>query len=135
MECFVDLGIVDQFAIGLDKVLFRNGIVAHDLRLLAQVEAAHDLAMAYDLTSAAAVGAEGGFSSLAGGADALAVAAGAIHFAIDAIRARDGLSFGSRVCMCRVGDRHTLLADALEGIWVFFVDGGGDVVSPHLERW
>src|SRR5215472_9429025 len=134
MQCFVDLGIVDQLAIGLDKVLLRNGFAAHDLGLHAQVEAAYDLAMAYNLAGATTVGAESGSSPLTGGTDALAVAASAIDFAIDAIGAGDGLSFGCRVCISRIGDGYALLSNTLEDIRDLFIDGGGDILGLLLEE-
>src|SRR5579875_2062507 len=134
MQRLVHLSVEDQFTAGANQLLMWNTTIANEACLRAQVEAAHDLAVAYQFACAIAVSAEDGFPPLAGCADPFAVATRAIHLAIDAIGARNGLALIGRVGIHRIGHRNALLANIVEDIGDTLTKGRGDIIGLTLEK-
>src|SRR5215467_1537324 len=135
MQCLIHFGVIHKFATGLEQPLLRNRAVTDHLRLLTQIKATQDLAMADYFASTAAVRAQSRFCSLAIRTHALAIATGTIHLTIDTIGTRNCLAFTCWVCIDWIGNWHTLLSNPLKHVRNLLGHRGRDILCLFLEKW
>src|SRR5579863_1751870 len=91
--------------------------------------------MAHNFASAIAVHAESRPRTLARFADPFPIATSAIYLAVYTVRTRNSLAFIGRVSIHGIGNRHTLIANAVEDVGDSFIDGGSEVFGLSLKEW
>src|SRR5581483_2510926 len=66
---------------------------------------------------------------------ALAVATRTVNFSVDAVWTGDGAALRRRICINRIGNRYSLLADIVEDIRNLTAKRVRDIFSLPLEEW